>query len=95
MINRLSTKATDAERETSEAAAKRKREMWAMWFVIIMVMFSTTFSPLFGHLVRAPWARPYVIPYTIDFMRFLLVFSVAMIAVALWRVRVMRKRPRI
>jgi hypothetical protein len=98
MIDRLSTNATDAERETSRAAAKRSRDMGAMWFVIAMMWFvilTTTLSPLLGRLFRAPWARPYAIPYAIDFMRLLLVFSVVMIAVALWRIYGTHKRPRI
>lgn len=91
MINRLSTKATDAERETSGTAAKRNR---VMWFVIIFPTLTTMLGLQFGRLVRVPWLRPYAIAYAIDFMRFLLVFSVVMIAIALWRVYVTRKRPR-
>jgi len=83
MIDRLSKKAT--ELETSDAAAKRKTALWAMWFVIAMAMFSTLYYPLFGLAVRA-WGRPYVIGVMIDSMRVLLVFSVVMIGVALWRV---------
>jgi len=97
MVDRLSTKATDSERETSSAAAKRKSEMSVVWFVIAMSWFAIMMSmltPLLGHSARTPWVRPYIIPYAIDFMRLLLVFSVVMIAVALWRVYVMRRRPR-
>ena len=97
MIDRLSTKATDAERETSSAAAKRKSEMWVVWFVIAMSWFAimmSMVSPLLGHLRSRAVGTAYIIPYAIDFMRFLLVFSVVMIAVALWRIYVKRKRPR-
>jgi undecaprenyl pyrophosphate phosphatase UppP len=86
MINRFSTKATDAEPETSEAAAKRNR---VMWFVIITPMLTTMLGLLFGRFVRAPW----VSPYAIDFIRLLLVFGVVMMAVAVWRVYGTRKRP--
>ena len=91
MVDRLSAKATDDERETSSAAAKRKSEIWVVWFVIAMSWFAIMMSvlgPRLGHLLRAPWARL----YAIDLMRSMLVFSVVMIAVALWRIYVMRKR---
>jgi len=94
MVDRLSTKAADAERETSRAAAKRKSEIWVVWFVIAMSWFTITMSmlgPRLGHLLRVPWVRL----YAIDFMRFLLVFSVVMIAVALWRIYGTHKRPRV
>ena len=93
MVDRLSTKATDAGRETSDAAAKRKSETWVVWFVIAMSWFAIMMSmlgPRLGTLLRVPVARL----YAIDFMRGLLVFSVAMIAVALWRIYV-QKRTRV
>jgi hypothetical protein len=93
MVDRLSTNAADTEHEASRVAAKRKSETWVVWFVIATSWFAIMTSmlgPRLGHLLRAPWARL----YAIDVMRFLLVFSVVMIAVALWRIYVL-KRPRV
>jgi polyferredoxin len=92
MTNRVVAKVADAERETSNAATKRNA--WVVWFVLGLAFIPTTLTPLIGHFLhRAPWIRPYVIGSAIDLLRLMLVFSVVMIGVALWRIYGKHKRP--
>jgi hypothetical protein len=93
MIDRLSTKATDAELEASNAAAKRNTGMWVVWYVVAITTFTSLAGPLFRLSVRV-WGRPHVIGFMADFLRVMLVFSVVMIAVALWRVYAKHGRSR-